>query len=64
MGIEPKADKNPSVEVRHLSLPPELSPAQIQDAVAVIEDWEASQKSACELIADLYPLLVPQEIRR
>lgn len=62
------AEKNPTRELgterRFLVLPPALTAEQIRDAVAVIEDWEASRKSACELIVDLYPLLVRQDSHR
>jgi len=40
-----------------LNLPADLSFEKIQEAVSVIEDWEASHRSACELLADLYPIL-------
>ena len=43
------------IAIAELALPPALSEDQIRKAVAIIEDWEASSRSACELLARLYP---------
>jgi len=45
------------ITVSQIDLPDWLSPEEIRSAVQLIENWEASQKSACELLADLAPLL-------
>ena len=55
--IEAIPDGAPFGEVRPLNLPSDLPAERIEAAVQVIEDWEASHRSACELIADLCPLL-------
>lgn len=51
-------------EVRQIDLPASLSERQIQDAIEAIEDWEASHRSACELVSALYPILLPSSPRR
>ena len=61
---EPEAENNPTVAGGHIDLPRALTSDQILKAVEVIETWEASRKSACELIADLYPVLVRPESHR
>jgi hypothetical protein len=51
-------------EIHDLNLPSGLSFEKIQEAVSVIEDWEASHRSACELIADLYRFALPIGLRQ
>jgi hypothetical protein len=51
------------IAVGTLKLPSTMTEADIQAAVAIIEEWEASHRSACELIALLYPVLACSALR-
>ena len=52
------------VEISHTPMPRSLSEDSIRKAIEVIHDWEASDRTACQLIADLYPILVHSTSRQ
>lgn len=47
-----------------IGLPSEMTEEDMKVAVRIIEDWEASHLSACELIAQLYPMFAVSASRR
>ena len=51
------ADEKGGFYLGHLQMPAGMSIDVIRAAISVIENWEVSSKSACELIVALHPIL-------
>jgi hypothetical protein len=56
-------DELSGFELAYLQIPAGMSISEIRAAVTIIEDWEASSRSACELIVALHPILKASFLR-